>query len=137
MIIILIPFFFRIFILATMMFNVDLNIDEIAKYHPGPSRKKQTRKIHKQQRFVQFETLGGNDSILYEISQRGNKLLHYDGHKYIRNNVYAQNVYWKCTKWHNGCKARAITNLDNSSICALRNIHNHARDIYKTEESYT
>lgn len=66
-----------------------------------------------------------SDHIQYERSNRGNQLLHFGGHKYIKNNEYGQNVYWKCTKWHGGCKARAITNIYNSNICSTRNIHNH------------
>uniref|UniRef100_A0A182J4A7 FLYWCH-type domain-containing protein n=1 Tax=Anopheles atroparvus TaxID=41427 RepID=A0A182J4A7_ANOAO len=41
---------------------------------------------------------------------RGNNMLIYDGHRYIKNNVYGDRTYWKCTKWHAQCKARAITN---------------------------
>lgn len=47
------------------------------------------------------------------------------GHKYIRNNVHGSKIYWKCTKWHNGCKARAITNAFNSESCNTKNVHNH------------
>ncbi|XP_055620527.1 uncharacterized protein LOC129764911 [Toxorhynchites rutilus septentrionalis] len=43
-------------------------------------------------------------------SGRGNNVLIYDGHRYIKNNSHSGKIYWKCTKWHNGCKARAITN---------------------------
>lgn len=63
--------------------------------------------------------------IIYELSPRGNKLLHYDGHKYIRNNVYLHNIYWKCTKWHSGCKARAITSTDDNDFCCTKNLHIH------------
>lgn len=62
--------------------------------------------------------------IYYETSQRGNRLLHYMGHKYIKNNEHGKNVYWKCTKWHTGCKARAITSNE-SDQCALKSEHNH------------
>lgn len=69
---------------------------------------------------------GSNCEIQYEKSFRGNKLLHFDGHKYIRNNVYLQNVYWKCTKWHNGCRARAITSTADNTICSIKNVHTHS-----------
>lgn len=67
----------------------------------------------------------GSGVVFYESSMRGNKLLHYMGHKYIKNNDHGPSVYWKCTKWHNGCKARAITNRFDSNICSTKNVHNH------------
>lgn len=63
--------------------------------------------------------------VVYESSVRGNRLLHYMGHKYIKNNVHNANIYWKCTKWHNGCKARAITNMIVDDSCFVKNVHNH------------
>lgn len=83
---------------------------------------KPRKRVKRTQRVSTFE---GSGSILYESSQRGNKLLHYLGHKYIKNNVHGKNVYWKCTKWHNGCKARAITNVFEADTCYIKNIHNH------------
>lgn len=68
---------------------------------------------------------GGGGAITYESSVRGNRLLHYMGHKYIKNNVHGANIYWKCTKWHNGCKARAITNSKVTDSCSIKNVHNH------------
>lgn len=71
------------------------------------------------------QSLDPNDNnMVYEMSSRGNKLLYCNDQKYIRNNVHGSKVYWKCTKWHNGCKARAITSEDKSP-CFLKNIHNH------------
>uniref|UniRef100_A0AAG5CMR6 BTB domain-containing protein n=1 Tax=Anopheles atroparvus TaxID=41427 RepID=A0AAG5CMR6_ANOAO len=56
---------------------------------------------------------------------RGNNMLIYDGHRYIKNNVYGDRTYWKCTKWHAQCKARAITNSVAPDECTLKNLHNH------------
>lgn len=91
--------------------------------------------LHKQQKVAQrklrrpkipkFEMIGGSGEIVYESSARGNRLLHYNGHKYIKNNVHGVNTYWKCTKWHNGCKARAITNSMVTNSCSIKNVHNH------------
>lgn len=72
-----------------------------------------------------MQEMNASGCLYYESSQRGNKLLHYLGHKYIKNNVHGKNVYWKCTKWHNGCKARAITNIHELDVCHTKNIHNH------------
>lgn len=82
---------------------------------------KATRKTFKKDREV---IMAGN--VVYESSHRGNHLLHYLGHKYIKNNVHGTTVYWKCTKWHNGCKARAITNRNEPESCYLKNVHNHS-----------
>lgn len=71
-----------------------------------------------------FESVG-SVAVTYLSSLRGNRLLHFMGHRYIKNNVHGANIYWKCTKWHNGCKARAITNSSVSDSCTVKNVHNH------------
>lgn len=86
---------------------------------PVKSRKKPKRSA------VKYEMMGSGGGVVYQSSIRGNRLLHYMGHKYIKNNVHGANVYWKCTKWHNGCKARAITNLTMADSCYVKNVHNH------------
>lgn len=59
------------------------------------------------------------------MTGRGNKILIYNGQKYIKNNEHGMNTYWKCTKWHNGCKARAITQSCEPNVVITKNIHNH------------
>lgn len=79
-------------------------------------------------RVKRYERVSGHvpsGTIKYSTSGRVNKLLIYEGHKYIRNNMYGANIYWKCTKWHNGCKARAITNNHDPTLCLLKNVHSH------------
>ncbi|XP_052888785.1 modifier of mdg4-like isoform X12 [Anopheles moucheti] len=56
---------------------------------------------------------------------RGNNVLIYDGHRYIKNNCYGGKMYWKCSKWHTQCKARAITSTNEPTQCVLKNSHNH------------
>lgn len=63
--------------------------------------------------------------ITFEQTLRGNRVLHRGGHKYIRNNTYGNNIYWKCTKWHSNCKARLITSLVDPAKCTTRSGHNH------------
>lgn len=82
------------------------------------------RKRTKRTAMPKMEMAGGG-GVVYQSSVRGNRLLHYMGHKYIKNNVHGANVYWKCTKWHNGCKARAITNMTMADSCFVKNVHNH------------
>uniref|UniRef100_A0A182F8L4 FLYWCH-type domain-containing protein n=1 Tax=Anopheles albimanus TaxID=7167 RepID=A0A182F8L4_ANOAL len=62
---------------------------------------------------------------IHYINGRGNNMLIYQGHRYIQNNVYAGKKYWKCTKWHSQCKARAITDSADPERCILKNTHNH------------
>lgn len=83
-----------------------------------------SRKKEKKPRIAKIETFPSGE-VIYQSSVRGNRLLHYMGHKYIKNNVHGANIYWKCTKWHNGCKARAITNMTLADSCFVKNVHNH------------
>lgn len=75
--------------------------------------------------FLDSRTLDDWGQIKYITSPRGNKLLYFEGHRFIKNNIYGSNIYWKCTKWHNNCKARAITCFDVPSRCILKGVHNH------------
>lgn len=72
--------------------------------------------------------MGSNvSSTFYLQSLRGNRLLMHDGVKFIRNNKHNGKIYWKCTRWHAACRARAITS--ESDPCApvkLKNHHNHS-----------
>lgn len=70
------------------------------------------------------ENISGTN-ISFTLSSRKNTLLHYMGKRYVRNNLHGQKVYWKCTKWHSGCKARAITWANDSTSVILKNSHNH------------
>lgn len=67
-----------------------------------------------------------DEDVNYRTSGRSNNsLLELKGHRYVKNNYYGGNIYWKCTKWHSKCKARAITcGIDPKSII-LKNSHNH------------
>lgn len=58
-------------------------------------------------------------------SGRRNPVLYCDGHKYIQNNKYSDKIYWKCSKWHDACKARAITLINQPKCIIRRNEHNH------------
>lgn len=84
-----------------------------------------SRKRVKKQKLPKIDDTMPGGGVVYQSSVRGNRLLHYMGHKYIKNNVHGANVYWKCTKWHNGCKARAITNMTMADSCFVKNVHNH------------
>lgn len=94
------------------------------------SAKKDKNKSHS-------EHLRGTQGVelTYELSGRGNRLLLYEGHKYIKNNEHGTNIYWKCTKWHGNCKARAITSLFDKTVIVLKNVHNHdAFELTKSDD---
>lgn len=67
----------------------------------------------------------------YEMTGRGNKLLVFNGHRFIKNNEHGQNIYWKCTKWHSGCMARAISKSSDTTTCVLKNTHNHVESFFE------
>lgn len=67
-------------------------------------------------------------SITYLDSVRGNKIMLLGSHRYIRNNAYGDKLYWKCTRWHTGCRARMITSVYDESSGAPRGAHNHDDD---------
>ncbi|XP_054085979.1 modifier of mdg4 isoform X9 [Zeugodacus cucurbitae] len=76
--------------------------------------------------FLENRTLDDWGAIKYSTTSRGNKLLSYEGHRFIKNNIYGTKVYWKCTKWHSFCKARAITSFEAPTRCVIKGVHNHS-----------
>lgn len=116
----------------SILFSTSKNANHLVSYmlvdvNDFMDRKPVQKKL-KRTKVPKMETVGsvgGGGGIVYESSVRGNRLLHYMGHKYIKNNVHGANIYWKCTKWHNGCKARAITNSSVADSCSIKNVHNH------------
>lgn len=109
--------FFLLFLNFLLVEYFVMDVDEASMNTPTLKRRKPKRES-------KIEMIGSGD-VHYQSSVRGNRLLHYMGHKYIKNNVHGANVYWKCTKWHNGCKARAITNSTMENSCFVKNVHNH------------
>lgn len=61
---------------------------------------------------------------LFESGRR-NQILVCQGEKYIKNNKYGEKIYWKCSKWHIGCKARAITLESKLNYIMRKNSHSH------------
>lgn len=112
-------FFFSLFCLNHLVSYMIVDVNDFVQRKPVQKKLKRPKMVPK------MEPIGGG-GIVYESSVRGNRLLHYMGHKYIKNNVHGANIYWKCTKWHNGCKARAITNSSVADSCSIKNVHNHA-----------
>ncbi|XP_036324973.1 uncharacterized protein LOC118738156 [Rhagoletis pomonella] len=76
--------------------------------------------------FLENRTMDDWGAIKYSTTSRGNKLLSYGGHRFIKNNIYGMRVYWKCTKWHSHCKARAITSFAAPTCCVIKGVHNHS-----------
>lgn len=67
-------------------------------------------------------------------SGRRNQVMICEGRKYIQNNKYGEKIYWKCSKWHDGCKARAITLLSEPDCIIRRNEHNHPEGMADKDE---
>lgn len=81
-------------------------------------------------------------TVPFEFAESGrrNLVMICEGRKYIQNNKYGEKIYWKCSKWHDGCKARAITLISQPECITRRNEHNHPenaieKDVVKTEEN--
>lgn len=66
-----------------------------------------------------------NPELNYTHSGRSNNFLFHMGQKYIRNNAHGDKIYWKCTKWRIGCKARAITLKSDPNTCIIKSDHHH------------
>lgn len=62
---------------------------------------------------------------LFESGRR-NQILVCQGEKYIKNNKYGEKIYWKCSRWHIGCKARAITLESKLNYIIRKNSHSHS-----------
>ena len=85
------------------------------------------RKLIRKQRKVKLEPkpIQEINNLNYTTSSRGNDMLFHLSQKYIRNNIHGDRTYWKCSKWHSGCKGRAITLISNPIACVVKNSHNH------------
>lgn len=92
-------------------------------FAPSELSAKERPSIHHSKEAI-FTTEEKSSKLSY-TSGRGNYILIYEGHRYIKNNTHSGKTYWKCTKWHSGCKARAITNVITPDTCQLKNTHNH------------
>ncbi|XP_014089760.3 modifier of mdg4 isoform X10 [Bactrocera oleae] len=92
----------------------------------GKTLKVKTGLSKRKPSFLENRTLDDWGAIKYSTTSRGNKLLSYEGHRFIKNNIYGTKVYWKCTKWHSNCKARAITSFAAPTRCVIKGVHNHS-----------
>lgn len=79
----------------------------------------------KRERSLNLSSTSYSVPFQFVESGRRNQVMICEGRKYIQNNKYADKVYWKCSKWHAGCKARAITLLSQPECITRRNEHNH------------
>lgn len=69
----------------------------------------------------------GATNIPFQLFESGrrNQILVCQEQKYIKNNKYGEKIYWKCSKWHIGCKARAITLESKFNYIMRKNSHSH------------
>lgn len=89
-------------------------------------RAKKITKIKAEQNAAAFPDIEiTNPELNYTHSGRSNNFLFHLGQKYIRNNAHGDKIYWKCTKWHAGCRGRAITRKSDPNHCTVKNDHYH------------
>lgn len=122
------PDFLSFFVNILGAFDLIFKIEPDGNETKMKSTSLQANKIEKEKCHELLRSSEDWGNIKYLHSARGNKLLYYLGHRYIKNNIYGASVYWKCTKWHAGCRSRAITNLFDPTMCVLKNVHNHETD---------
>uniref|UniRef100_A0A182MBE5 FLYWCH-type domain-containing protein n=1 Tax=Anopheles culicifacies TaxID=139723 RepID=A0A182MBE5_9DIPT len=67
-----------------------------------PANRKE--KEHHDQSALAFRKLNSPCTVdggkIQYTSGRGNNVLIYDGHRYIKNNCHGGKMYWKCSRWH-------------------------------------
>lgn len=85
----------------------------------------QTAKTVKKASGHHLSSTSYNVPFQFVESGRRNQVMICEGRKYIQNTKYGKKIYWKCSKWHDGCKARAITLLSDPDCIIRRNEHNH------------
>lgn len=88
---------------------------------------KSLKRVARKQKKIKLEPkpIEETADLNYSASSRGNNMLFHLSQKYIRNNIHGDRIYWKCSKWHSGCKGRAITLISNPIACVVKNKHNH------------
>lgn len=70
------------------------------------------------------------EDIKFMKTPAGSCVLLCGPHRYLRNAVYKDKVYWKCSKWRKQCRARVITNSATNEQTAetryaISGVHNH------------
>lgn len=103
---------------------MDTNVSEISLL-PPPKKK---------ERINHPASTSFNVPFQFVESGRRNQVMICEGRKYIQNNKYGEKIYWKCSKWHDGCKARAITLISQPDCIIRRNEHNHPENTVEKDE---
>jgi hypothetical protein len=93
-----------------------------------------TAKLPRKDRLQHPSSTSFNVPFQYIDSGRRNQVMICEGRKYIQNNKYGEKIYWKCSKWHDSCKARAITLLTQPDCIIRRNEHNHPKNSTEKDE---
>lgn len=74
-------------------------------------------------------------SISYVTGQRGSRKIQCGGFSYICAKITGDRKYWVCAKQRSrNCKARLITNVDESVVVPRNQIHNHGSEHGKEQE---
>lgn len=73
-------------------------------------------------------TLGACCELRYTKTQRGRRMLVYDGYKYVENRQSARNTFWRCSRYVKfGCRATIVTSKDpyNVTVRLAGSPHSH------------
>lgn len=87
--------------------------------------------------------LGGQEEwkcdqeLQYTKTQRGRKMLVYNGYRYVENRQSAKNIFWRCSRYVKyGCRATVSTSKDtqNMTVRITGIAHSHEQET-KFDES--
>lgn len=76
-----------------------------------------------------------NDVLIHYVTgQRGSRKIVHEGFSYICAKSNTKRKYWVCGKQRSrNCKARVITDLDETFFIRRNQLHNHGPDHSKSE----
>lgn len=96
-----------------------------------------TRPVTKRGGSLSMSSTSFNVPFQFVESGRRNQVMVCEGEKYIQNNKYGDKIYWKCSRWHDKCKARAITLQSQPECIVRRNEHNHSANTSTVKDEVT
>lgn len=68
-------------------------------------------------------------NLEFARTQRGRKMLCYEGYRYVTNQNSAKNVFWRCSHYVKfGCRASVVTSKDMSMLRYAGSQHSHLPD---------
>lgn len=75
--------------------------------------------------------LGPAEPVQYGKTQRGRRMLVFEGYRYVENRQSAKNIFWRCSRYVKyGCRATVSTSKDpyKMTIRVTGTAHSHSRE---------